>query len=126
MLARQPTVSHVVAGQVAGVSVALVDGAELATIVTAGPAEVLTAQQCRRVAAMLLQAASAMDGPGGLTPTETTVLTYVGKGLTTKEMARLLGSAPCTVNEHLKAVYKKLGVDSRGEAGAMAAKMGLV
>lgn len=69
---------------------------------------------------------TAVAGTEPLTPTETKVLAYVGKGLTTKQMARLLGTAPYTVNDHIKAVYKKLGVDSRGEAGAMAAKMGLV
>lgn len=61
-----------------------------------------------------------------LTPREAEVLTMLAKGLTTKQSARQLGVAPYTVNDHIKAVYKKLGVDSRGEAGAMAVKMGLV
>ena len=60
-----------------------------------------------------------------LTPREAEVLTMLAKGMTTKQTARLLGVAPHTVNEHIKAVYKKLGVDSRAEAGAMAARLGL-
>lgn len=61
-----------------------------------------------------------------LTPTETTVLTLLAKGLTTKELAKMLGGAPYTVNDHIKAIYKKLGIDSRAEAGVMACQMGLL
>ncbi len=38
-----------------------------------------------------------------LTPTETTVLTLLAKGLTTKELAKMLGGAPYTVNDHIVA-----------------------
>ena len=71
-------------------------------------------------------AAAALAGTEPLTPREAEVLTYLSKGCTIEEVAGLLGIKWFTVNDHIKAVYKKRGIDSRGEAGAMAAKMGLV
>lgn len=60
MLQRIPNVPGGSAGSVGGVSVAIVDGGDMATVVTALPAELLTAAECRRAAALLLEAADAL------------------------------------------------------------------
>jgi two-component system, NarL family, nitrate/nitrite response regulator NarL len=61
-----------------------------------------------------------------LTPRETEVLTYLSKGFTIKEIASLMGIKWFTVNDHIKAIYKKLNVSSRAEAAVLASKQGLV
>ncbi len=61
-----------------------------------------------------------------LTPRETEVLTYLSKGFTIKEIASLMGIKWFTVNDHIKAIYKKLDVSSRAEAAVLATKQGLV
>ena len=61
MLAPLANVPRCVAAQVAGLSVAVVDGAEVATVVTATLAELLTAEECRRAAEMLQEAAAVLQ-----------------------------------------------------------------
>ena len=61
-----------------------------------------------------------------LTPRETEVLTYLSKGFTIKEIASLMGIKWFTVNDHIKAIYRKLNVSSRAEAAVLASKQGLV
>jgi DNA-binding NarL/FixJ family response regulator len=61
-----------------------------------------------------------------LTPRETEVLTYLSKGFTIKEIAGLMGIKWFTVNDHIKAIYRKLNVSSRAEAAVLASKQGLV
>ncbi len=61
-----------------------------------------------------------------LTPRETEVLTYLSKGFTIKEIAALMGIKWFTVNDHIKAIYRKLNVSSRAEAAVLASKQGLV
>ena len=61
-----------------------------------------------------------------LTPRETEVLTLLSKGFTIKEIAGLLGIKWFTVNDHIKAIYRKLNVSSRAEAAVLATKHGLV
>lgn len=61
-----------------------------------------------------------------LTPRETEVLTYLSKGFTIKEIASLMGIRWFTVNDHIKAIYRKLNVSSRAEAAVLASKQGLV
>jgi two-component system nitrate/nitrite response regulator NarL len=61
-----------------------------------------------------------------LTPRESEVLTYLSKGFTIKEIANLMGIKWFTVNDHIKAIYKKLNVSSRAEAAVLASKQGLV
>ena len=61
-----------------------------------------------------------------LTPRETEVLTYLSKGFTIKEIAGLMGIKWFTVNDHIKAIYRKLNVSSRAEAAVLATKHGLV
>ena len=54
----------------------------------------------------------------GLTAREREVLTWVARGKTNAEIARLLWLAPSTVAKHLENVYAKLGVNTRTAAVA--------
>jgi DNA-binding CsgD family transcriptional regulator len=51
----------------------------------------------------------------GLTPRETEVVLLIASGRTNQEIARSLGLSPYTVGDHLKRVFAKLGVVTRGE-----------
>lgn len=62
----------------------------------------------------------------GLTPREAEVLRLVAKGFAFAEVARLLEMSPHTVTAHVKKVYQKLAVHSRGEAVYEATRMGLL
>jgi putative nucleotidyltransferase with HDIG domain len=65
-------------------------------------------------------------GPGGLSPREVEVLTLLARGLTTKEIARRLGTSPKTCANHVEHIYTKLGIGSRAEATLFATRHGLV
>jgi DNA-binding CsgD family transcriptional regulator len=56
----------------------------------------------------------------GLTARETEVLQLVGRGLTNKQAARMLGVRPSTVRKHLENAFAKLGVGTRTAAIARA------
>jgi len=64
--------------------------------------------------------------PGLLSPRETEVLTYIAKGFSFNEIADLLGMSAHTVTTHVKRIYQKLAVHSRGEAVYEATQMGLL
>lgn len=51
----------------------------------------------------------------GLTARETEVVFLVSRGLSTKEIAAEMCISSHTVNDHLKVIYAKVGVSSRGE-----------
>ena len=61
MLAPMAHVPRAVAGQVAGLSVALCDGTEAATVVLSRPAELLTEAECIEAAALFLEAAERLQ-----------------------------------------------------------------
>jgi DNA-binding CsgD family transcriptional regulator len=63
-------------------------------------------------------------GPAGLTPRQREVLALIAAGATNAEIAEALVIAPKTVDHHVSAVLSKLGVTSRREAGAAAARLG--
>ena len=61
-----------------------------------------------------------------LTSREMQVLRGIGKGHTTKRLAKDLGLAVPSVETHLRNVFKKLGASNRGEAVSAALKIGLI
>ena len=61
-----------------------------------------------------------------LTPREVTVLEQLAKGLSFKEVAGAEGISYHTVTDHVKAIYRKLSVNSRGEAVFEALHHGLI
>jgi HD-GYP domain-containing protein (c-di-GMP phosphodiesterase class II) len=61
----------------------------------------------------------------GLTEREIEILREVAHGRSMKEIARLLGISPKTVDNHLQSIYSKLGVRTRGGATLYAIEHGL-
>ena len=61
-----------------------------------------------------------------LSAREAEVLALVAKGFNFAEVARLLEVSPHTITAHVKKIYQKLAVHSRGEAVYEAIKMGLL
>ena len=59
-----------------------------------------------------------------LTPREAELLTLFSRGCSYKSAARELGISPLTVGDHVKAIYRKLEVNSRGEAVFAAVQRG--
>ena len=51
-----------------------------------------------------------------LSPRERELLEYLARGLSRKEVARLMNLSPYTVAEYVQGIYRKLRVKSRGEA----------
>lgn len=64
--------------------------------------------------------------PAGLTHREVEVLRLVAEGLTDAQVAERLYISPRTVNNHLRSIYKKLGVPSRAAAARRAVQNGLL
>ena len=70
---------------------------------------------------------------GGATPDnsplsarETEILQLLAKGMSFNEIGEILGISPHTVTAHIKKIYRKLAVHSRGEAVYEATQMGLL
>ena len=61
-----------------------------------------------------------------LSAREAEILTFIAKGFSFAEISKLLGVSAHTVTTHVKNIYKKLAVHSRGEAVYEATKMGLL
>ncbi len=61
-----------------------------------------------------------------LTDRETDVLRQIAKGFSYGEIAEALGISVHTVTTHIKSIYRKLAVRSRGEAVFEAMQMGLI
>jgi DNA-binding NarL/FixJ family response regulator len=56
------------------------------------------------------------SGVADPSPREAEIISLLAKGLTYAEVARIVGLSTHTVGDHVKAIYRKLGVSSRGEA----------
>ncbi len=78
-----------------------------------------------RVDASAPEAASA-DAGSPLSERETAILRLVAKGLSFDSVGELLSISPHTVVTHVKKIYRKLAVHSRGEAVYEAGQMGLL
>jgi DNA-binding CsgD family transcriptional regulator len=61
-----------------------------------------------------------------LSERETEILRLVAKGFSFETVGEVLGISPHTVVAHVKKVYRKLAVHSRGEAVYEASQMGLL
>jgi DNA-binding NarL/FixJ family response regulator len=61
-----------------------------------------------------------------LTPKEVQILEQLAKGLSFKEVARAQQISHYTVGDHVKAIYRKLAVNSRSEAVFEAVQAGLI
>ena len=70
------------------------------------------------------EAPAAPSGPDRLTPREQELLGLFARGHSYKSAARELGISPLTVGDHVKAIYRKLEVNSRGEAVFAAVQKG--
>jgi DNA-binding NarL/FixJ family response regulator len=68
----------------------------------------------------------ATDSTPTLTERETTILTAIAEGLTTKAISRKLWLSEHTVKFHLTNIYRKLGVSNRSGAVRQACAHGLV
>jgi DNA-binding CsgD family transcriptional regulator/tetratricopeptide (TPR) repeat protein len=66
------------------------------------------------------------ENPAGLTARELEVLELLAEGLPNAEIAERLVVSPRTVDHHVSAILRKLDVRTRGEAGAQAARRGLI
>ncbi len=77
----------------------------------------------RRMLAFFQQAESAAPT---LTERESEVLALIAKGYSVRHSAELLGLSRYTVADYVKALYRKLQVNSRAEATIKALDMGLI
>lgn len=80
------------------------------------------------VAAMVLShfstTSEASESP--LTSRETEVLTLIGSGASTPEVASTLNISKYTVEDHLKQIYRKLEISNRAEAALAARELKLI
>lgn len=76
------------------------------------------------VLAMFLPASA--SGSGDLTERQLEVLHLLCLGLTSRQIAQRLWIAETTVENHLRAVYRRLGCRTRSEAVSRAFRLGLV
>jgi DNA-binding CsgD family transcriptional regulator len=67
-----------------------------------------------------------LSNPARLTPREAEVLTYVQRGTTNAEIASRLFLSEKTVQHHVSAILRKLGVSSRGQAVYEASRLRLL
>lgn len=64
--------------------------------------------------------------PAALTPREREILQIIGKGLSNREAAEVLGCSRATVRTHLEHIYEKLEVTNRVEAVAEGLRHGII
>ncbi|MBP6252114.1 MAG: response regulator transcription factor [Rubrivivax sp.] len=76
------------------------------------------------VAAPASPAVAVAESP--LSQRETEILQYIAKGFSFETVGEVLGISPHTVVTHVKNIYRKLAVHSRGEAVYEASQMGLL
>ena len=94
----------------------------------AAPAAAIVARRLRRRGARGVSRGprpSTRQNPANLTPRELDVLKLVAEGLRSAEIADRLFLSRKTVDHHVSAILRKLGVRTRGEASAEARRLGL-
>ena len=70
--------------------------------------------------------AATRENPAGMTARELEVLALVAEGLRNAEIAQRLFLSEKTVGHHVSAILRKLDVRTRSQAGAEAARLGIV
>jgi DNA-binding CsgD family transcriptional regulator/tetratricopeptide (TPR) repeat protein len=70
--------------------------------------------------------AATRANPGGLTAREIEVVELLAAGLRNADIADRLVVSPRTVEHHVASILRKLDVKTRGQAGAAAARLGIV
>jgi DNA-binding CsgD family transcriptional regulator len=102
--------------------------AALARLLDETQAEAVLAEALPVLAALLAAepAEAPGDGEAGLTPREIEVLAAMADGASNKMIARRLGISFHTVKFHVASILAKLDADSRTEAVAQGARLGLV
>jgi DNA-binding CsgD family transcriptional regulator len=70
--------------------------------------------------------AATLGNPRGLTARELEVLVLVAEGLRNAEIGARLFASERTIAHHVSAILRKLGVQTRGQASAEAARLGIV
>ncbi len=80
----------------------------------------------QRLPAALARRIAQRNQRDALSPRELEVLSGVSKGLTSREIAKLMGLSEYTVRNHVNSVISKLQVRDRTEAAVVAIKKGLV
>jgi predicted ATPase/DNA-binding CsgD family transcriptional regulator len=94
----------------------------------AAPAAAIVARRLRERGARGLPRGprrSTRDNPAGLTARELEVLALVAEGLRNADIAERLFVSEKTVGHHVSAILRKLNVNTRGEAGAEAVRLGI-
>ena len=76
----------------------------------------------RRVAIKMLSSAAPTRASLARFRREAEVLLWVSYGKTNKTISEILGISPRTVNKHLEQVFRKLGVETRAAATAIAVR----
>ena len=66
------------------------------------------------------------ENPGGLTPREVEVVQLLAQGLRNAQIAERLVVSEKTVDHHVSSILRKLDAETRGEASAEAARLGLL
>jgi DNA-binding CsgD family transcriptional regulator len=94
----------------------------------ATPATVIVARRLRELGERVPRGPrpKTRENPAGLTARELEVLELLADGLRNAEIAERLVVSPRTVDHHVSAILRKLDVRTRGEAGAQAARRGLI
>lgn len=79
-----------------------------------------------QLAAPAVDVRAAASSKAVLTQRETEILSLLGKGLSFSEIGESLHISSHTVAQHIKKIYRKLAVHSRGEAVYEATQMGIL